>query len=185
MCVWAVQGPVCLLHLLEACQGQALGLCSGQHGAKRRLRTPTQPLSNPGAKPQAWGITPQKQATPSAAAPAVPAPVSWLEPSALSAHSQVSARRFYRPHSGCPWEDMCLLAEAAIKTWYGNHTDRGDLLAGGEEGGCNRRGAACQPSSKRAGGKGRNWQEEEGPKAADAAIHYSTAPLLSTGASIA
>jgi len=44
----------------------------------------------PGAKPQAWGVTPQKQQSPGAAPAAQPAPISWLEPASLSAHGQVS-----------------------------------------------------------------------------------------------
>ncbi|CAK0785380.1 hypothetical protein CVIRNUC_008588 [Coccomyxa viridis] len=53
---------------------------------------PTQPLSTPGVKLQAWGITSQKQLTPGTAMPVAPAPISWLEPSALSAHSQEGKR---------------------------------------------------------------------------------------------
>ena len=63
---------------------------------------PTQPLSTPGVKLQAWGITSQKQLTPGTAMPVAPAPISWLEPSALSAHSQVSVGHFHHSPSGCP-----------------------------------------------------------------------------------
>ena len=73
---------------------------------------PAQPLSTPGVKPQAWGITPQKQLTPGTATPAVPAPISWLEPSALSAHSQVRVGHFHCPPGGCSCKYMGLTAEA-------------------------------------------------------------------------
>ena len=58
--------------------------------AKPPAQATAQHTSTPGAKPQAWGVTPPRQQSSGPTPAAQPPAISWLEPAALSSHGQVN-----------------------------------------------------------------------------------------------